>query len=231
MIVFENVSKTYKKGTKTAALEDVNLTIEDGEFVFIVGESGAGKSTLIKLLLGEERPTSGTITVDGVNVGKLNPWNKPEHRRHFGVIFQDFRLLKDYSVYENIAFAQRIIGASKAAMKRRIPKILGQVGLEDKAENFPAELSGGEQQRVALARAIVNGPFYLLADEPTGNLDPAATEEVMRFMEAINRSGTTVIVVTHDAGMVDLLKKRVVTLKDGRVLSDVAEGGYDNGIA
>lgn len=229
MIEFRNVEKRYEdQTTGGAALTDFNLTIQDGEFVFIIGDSGAGKSTLLKLLMGEEKVSKGAVVVDGVNVGRIRRSKLPYFRRHFGVIYQDFRLLKDYTVYENVAFAQRVVGANPQSMKRRIPKMLDQVGLGDKGASLPSQLSGGEQQKAALARALVNGPLYLLADEPTGNLDPASSEEVIRLLEDINRSGTTVIVVTHDAAMVDLFRKRVVTLKEGTVISDQEEGGYDN---
>ncbi|MBO4838915.1 MAG: cell division ATP-binding protein FtsE [Lachnospiraceae bacterium] len=228
MIEFRNVEKRYDDQTAGAALTDFNLTIGDGEFVFIIGESGAGKSTLLRLLMGEEKPTKGSVVVDGVNVGRIQPAKLPYYRRHFGMVYQDFRLLKDYTVYENVAFAQRVVNASPQGMKRRVPKILEKVGMADKADSLPAQLSGGEQQRAAIARAVVNGPLYLLADEPTGNLDPAGSREVLSLLEEINRGGTTVIVVTHDAPIVDKARKRVVTLREGSVVSDVEEGGYDN---
>lgn len=228
MIEFRRVSKTYSGAVKAEALSEVSLIIEEGEFVFVIGDSGAGKSTLIKLLMGEEKASSGSVLVDGINVGKLKNWQLPRYRRHFGVIFQDFRLLKDYTVYENVAFAQRVVSASRKGMKKRVPRILAEVGLEEKQKSFPSQLSGGEQQRVALARAVVNGPQYLLADEPTGNLDPANSEEVMRLLEKFNRSGTTVIVVTHDVAMVNRFRKRVVMMKDGQIVSDIREGGYAN---
>ena len=228
MIEFRNVEKRYEDQEKSSALSDFNLTIKDGEFVFIIGDSGAGKSTLLKLLMGEEKASKGSVVVDGVNVARIRRSKLPYYRRHFGVIYQDFRLLKDYTVYENVAFAQRVVAANPQSMQRRIPKMLEQVGLADKAESLPSQLSGGEQQRAALARALVNGPLYLLADEPTGNLDPTSSQEVMRLLEEINRSGTTVIVVTHDVAMVDLMQKRVVTLKDGSVVSDQEQGGYEN---
>ena len=228
MIEFRNVEKRYEDQENGAALTDFNLTIEDGEFVFIIGDSGAGKSTLLKLLMGEEKASKGAVVVDGVNVARIRRHKLPYYRRHFGVIYQDFRLLKDYTVYENVAFAQRVIAANPQSMQRRIPKMLDQVGLAEKADSLPSQLSGGEQQRAALARALVNGPLYLLADEPTGNLDPASSQEVMRLLEEINQSGTTVIVVTHDVAIVDMMQKRVVTLKDGSVVSDQAKGGYDN---
>ena len=228
MIEFRNVEKRYEDQNAGAALTDFNLTIKDGEFVFIIGDSGAGKSTILKLLMGEEKASKGMVMVDGVNVGRIRRSKLPYYRRHFGVIYQDFRLLKDYTIYENVAFAQRVVGANPISMKRRIPKMLEQLGLGEKAESLPTQLSGGEQQRAALARALVNGPLYLLADEPTGNLDPASSQEVMRLLEDINRSGTTVIVVTHDVAMVDLMRKRVVALKDGQVIRDQQEGGYEN---
>ena len=228
MIEFRRVSKTYNGAVKAEALSEVSLSIEEGEFVFIIGDSGAGKSTLIKLLMGEEKASSGSVLVDGINVGKLKNWQMPRYRRHFGVIFQDFRLLKEYTVYENVAFAQRVVGATRKGMKKRVPRILSEVGLEEKQKSYPSQLSGGEQQRVALARAVVNGPQYLLADEPTGNLDPANSEEVMRLLENFNRSGTTVIVVTHDVAMVNRFRKRVVMMKEGKIISDIREGGYAN---
>ena len=228
MIEFRNVEKRYEDQEKGAALTDFNLTIKDGEFVFIIGDSGAGKSTLLKLLMGEEKASKGAVVVDGVNVGRIRHHKLPYYRRHFGVIYQDCRLLKDYTVYENVAFAQRVIAANPQSMQRRIPKMLDQVGLAEKADSLPSQLSGGEQQLAALARALVNGPLYLLADEPTGNLDPVSSQEVMRLLEEINQSGTTVIVVTHDVAIVDRMQKRVVTLKDGSVVSDQAKGGYDN---
>ena len=228
MIEFRRVNKVYDEAVQTHALQDFSLTIEDGEFVFIIGDSGAGKSTMVRLLLGEERPTSGMVVVDGVNVGKLKNKKLPYYRRHFGVIFQDFRLLQNYTGSENVAFAQRVVSAAVRGMKKRVPKILNEVGLGEKLKSLPSQLSGGEQQRVALARAVVNGPQYLIADEPTGNLDPANSEEVMRLLESFNRSGTTVIVVTHDAAIVDRFRKRVVSMKDGRIVSDVSEGGYEN---
>ncbi|MBP3729085.1 MAG: cell division ATP-binding protein FtsE [Lachnospiraceae bacterium] len=228
MIEFRHVEKRYQDQNLGSALTDFNLTIEDGEFVFIIGDSGAGKSTLLKLLMGEEKASKGAVMVDGVNVGRIRRSRLPYYRRHFGVIYQDFRLLKDYTVYENVAFAQRVISASSQTMGRRIPMVLEQVGLTDKADSLPSQLSGGEQQRAAMARALVNDPLYILADEPTGNLDPTSSQEVMRLLEDISRSGTTVIVVTHDVAMVDLMQKRVVTLKEGSVVSDQEQGGYGN---
>ena len=222
MIQFRQISKQYNDSAKTVALDGVDLSINDGEFVFITGDSGAGKSTLVKLLMGMERPTSGTILVDGKNVGQMERKNLPKFRRRFGCIFQDFQLLKDYNAYENVAFAQRVIGTKRRNMKKRVPKALAAVGLEDKAKSFPAQLSGGEQQRVAIARAVVNGPLYLIADEPTGNLDQTNTDEVMQLLDSFNRAGTTVIVITHDSQMVERMQKRVVELKAGRVISDTA---------
>ena len=196
MITLENVSKSYAKGQP--ALNDVSLHIDKGEFVFIVGNSGSGKSTLIKLLLKELEPTSGTIIVNDQNLGKMKRRKVPKYRRGVGVVFQDFRLLKDRNVYENVAFAQRVIERPNRVIKKRVPEILTLVGLAEKYKSFPRELSGGEQQRVALARALVNRPNILLADEPTGNLDPKNSLEIMKLLEEINERGTTVLVVTHN---------------------------------
>ncbi len=222
MIQFRQISKQYNDSAKTMALDGIDLSINDGEFVFIVGDSGAGKSTLVKLLMGMERPTSGTILVDGKNVGQMDRKKLPIFRRRFGCIFQNFQLLKDFNVYENVAFAQRVIGTKRRNMKKRVPKALAAVGLEDKLKSYPSQLSGGEQQRVAIARAVVNGPLYLIADEPTGNLDQSNTEEVMALLDSFNRTGTTVIVITHDAQMVEKMQKRVVELKCGKIISDTA---------
>ncbi len=222
MIQFRQISKQYNDSAKTMALDGIDLSINDGEFVFIVGDSGAGKSTLVKLLMGMERPTSGTILVDGKNVGQMDRKKLPIFRRRFGCIFQNFQLLKDFNVYENVAFAQRVIGTKRRNMKKRVPKALAAVGLEDKLKSYPSQLSGGEQQRVAIARAVVNGPLYLIADEPTGNLDQSNTEEVMALPDSFNRTGTTVIVITHDAQMVEKMQKRVVELKGGKIISDTA---------
>ena len=220
----ENVSKSYAKGQP--ALNDVSLHIDKGEFVFIVGNSGSGKSTLIKLLLKELEPTSGTIKVNGQDLGKLKRRNVPKYRRGVGVVFQDFRLLKDRNVYENVAFAQRVIERPNRVIKKRVPEILTLVGLAEKYKSFPRELSGGEQQRVALARALVNRPNILLADEPTGNLDPKNSLDIMRLLEEINERGTTVLVVTHNREIVNSFKKRVVTMRKGVIVSDEQEGGY-----
>lgn len=224
MITLENVTKVYGKGQP--ALNDVSLHIDKGEFVFVVGNSGSGKSTLIKLLLKELEPTSGTIVVNGQDLGKLKRRKVPKFRRGVGVVFQDFRLLKDRNVYENVAFAQRVIERPSRVIKKRVPEILTLVGLAEKYKSFPRELSGGEQQRVALARALVNRPNILLADEPTGNLDPKNSEDIMRLLEEINERGTTVLVVTHNREIVNAFKKRVITMKHGVIVSDEQEGGY-----
>ena len=224
MITLENVSKSYAKGQP--ALNDISLHIEQGEFVFIVGNSGSGKSTLIKLILKELEPTSGKITVNGQDLGKLKRRKVPKYRRGLGVVFQDFRLLKDRNVYENVAFAQRVIERPNRVIKKRVPEILTLVGLAEKYKSFPRELSGGEQQRVALARALVNRPNLLLADEPTGNLDPKNSLEIMKLLEEINDRGTTVLVVTHNREIVNSFKKRVITMRKGNIVSDQQEGEY-----
>ena len=224
MITLENVSKSYAKGQP--ALNDVSLHIDKGEFVFIVGNSGSGKSTLIKLLLKELEPTSGTIIVNDQNLGKLKRRQIPKYRRGVGVVFQDFRLLKDRNVYENVAFAQRVIEKPNRIIKKRVPEILTLVGLAEKYKSFPRELSGGEQQRVALARALVNRPNILLADETTGNLDPKNSLDIMKLLEEINERGTTVLVVTHNREIVNSFKKRVITMRKGVIVSDEQEGEY-----
>ena len=224
MITLENVSKSYAKGQP--ALNDVSLHIDKGEFVFIVGNSGSGKSTLIKLLLKELEPTSGTIIVNDQALGKMKRRKVPKYRRGVGVVFQDFRLLKDRNVYENVAFAQRVIERPNRVIKKRVPEILTLVGLAEKYKSFPRELSGGEQQRVALARALVNRPNILLADEPTGNLDPKNSLEIMKLLEEINERGTTVLVVTHNREIVNSFRKRVITMRKGVIVSDEEEGGY-----
>ena len=224
MITLENVSKSYAKGQP--ALNDVSLHIDKGEFVFIVGNSGSGKSTLIKLLLKELEPTSGPIIVNDQNLGKMKRRKVPKYRRGVGVVFQDFRLLKDRNVYENVAFAQRVIERPNRVIKKRVPEILTLVGLAEKYKSFPRELSGGEQQRVALARALVNRPNILLADEPTGNLDPKNSLEIMKLLEEINERGTTVLVVTHNREIVNSFRKRVITMRKGVIVSDEEEGGY-----
>ena len=224
IISLEGVSKSYIKGVP--ALNDVNIQIKRGEFVFIVGDSGSGKSTLIRLLLRELKPTEGSIMVNGFQVEKLPRYKVPKLRRSMGVVFQDFRLLKDRNVYENVAFAQRIIQAPMREMKRNVPNILAMVGLAGKYKARPNELSGGEQQRVALARALVNKPPILLADEPTGNLDVKNTIEIMNLLDRINKNGTTVVVVTHNDKIVNDMKKRVITIKKGVIVSDEEAGGY-----
>ena len=224
MIKLDHVSKAYSTGAP--ALNDVSIHIEKGEFVFIVGDSGSGKSTLIKLLLRELVPTSGTIEVNGVNVGKLRHRKIPKFRRNIGVVFQDFRLLKDRNVYENVAFAQRVVQVPNKEIKKNVPSILSIVGLAGKYKARPKHLSGGEQQRVALARALVNNPPILLADEPTGNLDPKNSWEIMILLEEINEKGTTVLVVTHNREIVNEMKKRVVTMNKGVIVSDEKEGSY-----
>ena len=202
-------------------MEDVNLTIEDGEFVFIVGESGSGKSTLIKLLLREIKPTEGNITVNGNIINKLKRRDIPKYRREIGCVFQDFRLLKDRNIYDNVAFALKVVGESNAGIQEKVPKMLSTVGLAAKYRSFPKEISGGEQQRVAIARALVNHPSIILADEPTGNLDKTNAWEIMKLLEEINEKGTTVIVVTHNTEIVEVMKKRVITIQKGVVVSDV----------
>ena len=219
MIKIEKVSKSYSEGL--AALEDVNLTIEDGEFVFIVGESGSGKSTLIKLLLREIKPTEGNITVNGNIINKLKRKDIPKYRREIGCVFQDFRLLKDRNIYDNVAFALKVVGESNAGIQEKVPKMLSTVGLAAKYRSFPKAISGGEQQRVAIARALVNHPSIILADEPTGNLDKTNAWEIMKLLEEINEKGTTVIVVTHNTEIVEVMKKRVITIQKGVVVSDV----------
>ncbi|MDO4329885.1 MAG: cell division ATP-binding protein FtsE [Lachnospiraceae bacterium] len=218
MIELTNVCKTYETGNK--ALKNVTITIDDGEFVFIVGRSGSGKSTLIKLLLKELEPTSGRIVVNEMDLGKMPRRYVPKYRRKLGVVFQDFRLLKDRTVFENVAFAQRVIGESTRTIKESVPRMLQLVGLSSKYKVYPRQLSGGEQQRVAIARALINRPEVLLADEPTGNLDSFNTGEIMKLLEEINRQGTTVIVVTHSHEMVETMKKRVITMDRGQVVSD-----------
>ena len=218
MIKIEGVSKSYGNGAP--ALSNLNLEIEEGEFVFVVGASGSGKSTFIKLLLKELNPTEGTIVVDDVNLSKLKSRGTAKYRRKVGVVFQDFRLLQDRDVYSNIAFAQRVTETSARVIKKKVPAALSLVGLAQKYKAFPKELSGGEQQRVAIARAIVNEPEYILADEPTGNLDPENSWEIMKLLEKINEQGTTVIVVTHNMEIVKAMNKRVITMKKGVKVED-----------
>ena len=224
IITLENVSKAYSTGAP--ALNGVTLHINRGEFVFIVGDSGSGKSTLIKLLLRELTPTEGNIRVMGYDLNKLRHRKIPKFRRNLGIVFQDFRLLKDRNVYENVAFAQRIKETPTKEMKKNVPSILATVGLAGKYKAKPKQLSGGEQQRVALARALVNKPSILLADEPTGNLDPKNSWEIMKLLEEINEAGTTVLVVTHNREIVNAMQKRVVTMKKGVIVSAEEKGGY-----
>ena len=224
MVVLDHVTMQYPTGTK--ALDDVTFHINKGEFVFVVGSSGSGKTTLIKLLLKEMNPTSGEISVDDKQYSKLKRKEIPMLRRKIGVEFQNFRLLKDRTVFENVAFAQQVIEKPMREIRREVPATLTMVGLADRYKQFPKELSGGEQQRVALARAIVNQPEIILADEPTGNLDPKNSMEIMRLLEDINRRGTTVVVVTHNKDIVNLMQKRVITLKKGKIISDEEKGGY-----
>lgn len=225
MITLENVSKSYAAGIP--ALNDVSLHIEEGEFVFIVGDSGSGKSTLIKLLLKELEPSEGSITINNQVLGKIRHRDIPKFRRKIGVVFQDFRLLKDRNVYENVAFAQRVIGVPTKVMKRKVPAMLSMVGLAAKYKSVPKQISGGEQQRVAIARALVNEPKILLADEPTGNLDNRNAWEIMKLLEEINQRGTTVLVVTHNLEIVKAMKKRVITMKKGVIVSDECMGDAD----
>ena len=224
MIRFENVSKTYKNGTP--ALSNVNLDIEKGEFVFLVGASGSGKTTFLRLLLREELPDQGRILEAGRDIGALPKWRVPYLRRNIGCVFQDFRLLPNKTVFENVAFALEVIGRPRSTVDSQVPQILELVGLAEKAKNLPSELSGGEQQRVAVARAFVNRPLILLADEPTGNLDPANSESIMSLLERINRTGTTVVMATHDKAMVDRMRRRVIELEKGELVRDQVRGVY-----
>ncbi len=225
MIKLEHVSKSYTAGIP--ALNDVSLDIEEGEFVFIVGDSGSGKSTLIKLLLKELEPTEGTITINNKKLNKIKRRQIPKFRRNIGVVFQDFRLLKDRNIYDNVAFAQKVIGESNRSIKKNVPSMLSMVGLAAKYRSYPRQLSGGEQQRVAIARALINEPKILLADEPTGNLDNHNAWEIMKLLEEINSRGTTVVVVTHNLEIVKAMNKRVITMKNGVVVED-SEGDYSD---
>ena len=218
MIKLEHVSKSYSAGIP--ALNDISHNIEEGEFVFIVGNSGSGKSTLIKLLLKELEPTKGVITINNRNLNAIRRKQIPKYRRNVGVVFQDFRLLKDRNVYENVAFAQKVIGTPARLIRSSVPTMLSMVGLAAKYKSYPKQLSGGEQQRVAIARALVNQPKILLADEPTGNLDNHNAWEIMKLLEEINQKGTTVVVVTHNLEIVKAMKKRVITMKKGVIISD-----------
>ena len=224
MIEISNVCKTYETGNK--ALRNVSITIGDGEFVFIMGRSGSGKSTLMKLLLKEVEPTSGKIVVNDMNLGKMPRRYVPKYRRRLGVVFQDFRLLPDRNIYENIAFAQKVVEAPTKKIKSNVLKMLSMVNLLDKYKSYPNELSGGEQQRVAIARALINRPSILLCDEPTGNLDPTNSNEIMKILDAVNKQGTTVLVVTHNMEIVQQMKKRTITMSQGKIISDLEKGGY-----
>ena len=227
MIRFENVNKVYKGDL--VALKDVSVEIAKGEFVFLVGPSGSGKSTFLKLLLRDEVATAGRVLVAGRDIGRLGAWKVPSLRRNIGCVFQDFKLLTNKTVYENVAFALEVIGRPKHIVRTQVPQILDLVGLGKKSENFPTELSGGEQQRVSIARAFVNRPLILLADEPTGNLDPATTVGIMRLLDRINRTGTTVVMATHDQRIVDAMRRRVLELDHGALVRDQARGVYGVG--
>jgi cell division transport system ATP-binding protein len=224
VIIFDQVSKTYQKGTP--AINDVSLQIRKGEFVFIVGSSGSGKSTMIKLMLKEIEPSSGKVYINFKDLSRLKRGQVAKYRRTIGVVFQNFRLLKDRNVFENVAFAQRVIEMPMSSIRRQVPAMLSIMGLADKHKSLPNQLSGGEQQRVALARALVNNPVILLADEPTGNLDPKNSWEIMQLLEDINKRGTTVVVVTHNSDIVNKMQKRVITMSKGIIVSDDQKGGY-----
>lgn len=225
VIRFENVTKLYP-GTERPALETVSLEIVKGEFVFLVGLSGSGKSTFLRLILREERPTQGIIHVAGKDLGQLPNHKIPDLRRQVGTVFQDFRLLQNKTIAENVAFTLHVLGYSKKEIAREVPEVLELVGLEDKADRMPNEISGGEQQRVAIARAYVSRPAIIIADEPTGNLDPATSVGIMKLLDRINREGTTVLMATHDAGIVDQMRKRVIELDGGHVIRDQVRGVY-----
>lgn len=225
MVQISGVSKVYENGIK--ALKDINIKIDDGEFAFLVGPSGSGKTTIIKLLTGEIAATEGEIEVNGYDLNSIKPRKMPFMRRTLGVIFQDFRLIDDKTVYENVAFAMRAIGATGKEIKARVPYVLNLVGLEKREKSLPSEISGGEQQRVAIARALVNNPQMIIADEPTGNLDPARSLEIMMLLEKINELGTTVLIVTHEKELVDRFSKRVIAIDGGRIISDGMDGYYN----
>ena len=225
MIQIKNVSKSYKNGVH--ALKNINLTIDDGEFVYIIGPTGSGKSTLIKLLDGEEIPDEGKVIVNDVDVGALKHSKVPYYRRNIGVVFQNFRLLPSLTIFENIAFALEVIGMEKQEIRKRVREVLDLVSISDKAQAFPSQLSGGQQQRVAIGRAIANHPKVLIADEPTGNLDPEKSKEIMELLEKINEvEHTTVVMVTHDSTLVDSFKKRTISLEEGYIIADLMKGGY-----
>jgi len=228
VIKFENVSKSYSKGSP--AVRDISFEIDRGEFVFLIGSSGSGKTTLIRLMIREEKPDDGTIWVAGKNLVTMPNWKVPHFRRNVGVIFQDFRLLPNKTVAQNVAFALQVIGKPSRFIATQVPQILRLVGLEDKMERFPHQLSGGEQQRVAIARAFVNRPLILLADEPTGNLDPETSWGVMNLLERINRTGTAVVMATHDVGIVDSMRRRVIEIDDGHLSRDQVRGVYGLGV-
>ncbi|TXH30837.1 MAG: cell division ATP-binding protein FtsE [Actinobacteria bacterium] len=225
MITFERVTKRYDKRNRPA-LQDISLDIQPGEFVFLVGASGSGKSTFLRLILREEKATSGRVIVSGRDVGRLSRWKVPQLRRGMGAVFQDFRLLQSKTVYQNVAFTLQVLGRKNSQIERAVPEVLDLVGLADKMQRYPHQLSGGEQQRVAIARAFVNRPPLLLADEPTGNLDPATSVGIMKLLDRINRVGTTVLMATHDAAIVDQMRKRVVELDAGQMIRDEARGVY-----
>ena len=225
MITLENVTKSYKNST--VALRDAKVEISKGEFVFLVGASGSGKSTFIRLLNKEETPDTGHIYVAGKDIGQLSSWKIPFLRRNIGCVFQDFKLLPTKTVFENVAFALEVIGRPRSVIDTQVPAILDLVGLSHKSENFPDELSGGEQQRVSVARAFVNRPLILLADEPTGNLDPATSVGIMRLLDRINKTGTTVVMATHDRGIVDTMRRRVIELDRGSIVRDQSRGVYE----
>ncbi len=225
MIKFENVTMAYRKDGNPA-LNDVSFEIADGEFVFLVGQSGAGKSTILRLLIREERAQDGTVLIDDINIGMLPEKEVPKLRRNIGMVFQDFRLLPEKTVAENVAFALQVLNKSPDEIKQTVPAVLDLVGLLDKANRRPEQISGGEQQRVAIARALVNRPAILMADEPTGNLDPDTSVEIMRLLDQINKAGTTVIMATHDAGIVDQMRKRVIEITGGAIIRDQAQGVY-----
>ena len=225
MVQMNNVRKVYES-SNTVALDGVSLTIHDGEFVFLVGPSGSGKTTIMKLITGEVRPTSGQIIVNDFDMGTIKRRKLPKVRRTLGVIFQDYRLIENMNVYDNVAFAMRVVGAANSEIKKRVPYILELVGLEGRGKRMPNELSGGEQQRVAIARALVNSPRMIVADEPTGNLDPVRSLELMLLFEKINEMGTTVMVVTHEKELVNAFSKRVITIDGGNLISDGMDGYY-----
>lgn len=224
MISFSEVTKIYNNGCK--ALDNVSINIEKGEFIFLVGPSGAGKSTFTRLVMREETPTNGSVFVNGINVEALKRNEVPFHRRNIGMVFQDFRLLPNKNVFENIAFAMRIVGSTPKQIRRSVPSMLSQIGLSHKAKSMPHELSGGEQQRVSLARALINNPKVLIADEPTGNLDPASAFDIMNLIDEFNKKGTTIIVATHAREIVNEMKKRVIAIEKGQIIRDEERGTY-----